>query len=459
MSDNGGSTHSHRHSGDHHSDETNPELHPLSLAYQTYMKHDKEETDHFAEVARAFRQHAAFAMSHWANHQYRLHSLPESQRQVLPDALKRDTDDFNERATQFKEAAIRNQFCLDCILRHAGVPHSQEITSMAQTAGDSQMSKVSSVLKSLARDWSADGRAEREMAYTPIISQIQRYLPPSELGNIRPKICVPGSGVGRLAFELTRLGYCVQGNEFSLYMLLGSDFILNGGIATPERPLKISPWLLESRNVHGPGDALRAVEIPDVDPWAVLCPAGSKHPEFSMAAGEFFSIYNNPKEAEQWDCVASCFFLDAVPSIVETLQLIHRMLKPGGILVNFGPLLFHWSGPAMRPDDKSRDDYQSRYSYLDERYLCSVDMCYEDIKEIMGNIGFEILEEKTGIKCLYTADKRSMMNMVYRCVSFVARRRVDVETPMESEDEDETGDEDDDENVHNFFEANVDVTS
>lgn len=250
-------------------------------------------------------------------------------------------------------------------------------------------------------------------------------------------------------------------------MLLGSDFILNGGIASPERPLKISPWLLESRNVHHAGDPVRAVEIPDVDPWAVLCPEGAPPPEFSMAAGEFFSIYNHPKEAGQWDCVACCFFLDAVPSIVENLQLIHRMLKPGGILVNFGPLLFHWSGPAMRPDDRSREDYQSRYSHLDERYLCSVDMCYEDIKEILFNIGFEMIEEKTGIKCLYTADKRSMMNMVYRCVSFVARRLPDDETPMDSEDDeddDDVGgmmDDDDDDDDHavidEFLKAHVGI--
>jgi len=183
----------HTHSGPHgHEDQ--PEVHSLSLAYQTYMKHNKEETDHFADVTRAFRQYAAFAMSHWANHQYRLHSLPESQRLVLPDALKRDTEDFNERATQYKEAAIRNQFCFDCILRHAGVPHSQEITSMAKTVEDAHISKVSSVLKNLARDWSADGRAEREMAYTPIIRQIQHYLPIVGDGIFKPKICIPGSG-------------------------------------------------------------------------------------------------------------------------------------------------------------------------------------------------------------------------------------------------------------------------
>eukprot|EP00934_Nitzschia_sp_Nitz4_P004972 Nitzschia sp. Nitz4//scaffold64_size103689//73664//75458//NITZ4_004444-RA/size103689-snap-gene-0.131-mRNA-1//-1//CDS//3329556154//4962//frame0 len=422
--------HAHAHAHAHHNanneGDKSDDLHALSLAYQTYMKHDEAECNHFADVAQAFRQYAAFAMCHWANHQYRLHSLPESQRAVLPNALKRDTPEFHARATQFKEAAIRNQFCLDCILRHAGVPHSQELTNMTNVVADSQVSKVSSVIKSLARDWSADGKAERDMAYGPMIRQIQTYLPMSTTEPVlRPKICVPGAGLGRLALELVRLGYTVQGNEFSLHMLLASDFVLNAGIATPDRPMKLSPWLLESRNVHKGNDPVRLVQIPDVDPWEVLSPSDASPPDFSMAAGDFFSIYNHPKEIGQWDCVAASFFLDAVPSLVEHLQLIHRMLRPGGVLVNFGPLLFHWSGPAMRPDDRSLEEYKDRFSHLDPRYLCSIDLTYQDVKEIMLKIGFEIVEEKTGIKCLYTADKRSMMNMVYRCVSFVARRLPD----------------------------------
>ena len=174
--------------------EHNSELHSLSLAYQTYMRHDKEEADHFEDVCRAFRQYAAFAMSSWANQQYRLHSLPEAQRNVLPEALKGDTPHFKERASRFKDSAIRNQFCVDCILRHAGVHHSQEVTSRSRTASDSSMSKVSSVLRSLARDWSADGEAERNMAYTPILRQVQKFLP-IKTGQPAPRICVPGSGM------------------------------------------------------------------------------------------------------------------------------------------------------------------------------------------------------------------------------------------------------------------------
>ena len=236
----------------------------------------------------------------------------------------------------------------------------------------------------------------------------------------------------------------MQGNDFSLFMLLASDFILNSGTATPEHPLRISPWLLESRNVHGPNDPVRTISIPDVDPFSVLSgssvldpinsgpgsssaalpiPAQQQYvPKFSMAAGEFKGIYGHPREEGQWDAVVCCFFLDACPNMVEHIQLIHRMLKPGGLLIHFGPLLYHWSGPAMRPDDRSVEDYHKRYSHLDKRYMGSIDLCYEDVREILVNVGFEFVEEKTGIKSLYTADRRSMMNMVYHCVSLVVRK-------------------------------------
>lgn len=398
--------------------------HSLSYAYKTYLRHDKEEQNHWEDVCRAYRQYATFAMAQWASHQYRLHSLPEEQRKVLPARLRRDTPDFHARAKAYKEAAIRNQFCLDCILRHAGQPHSQEY-SVGKHSTDAQMSKVSSVLKSLARDWSADGKSERDMAYQPILAQVTKHVP---MKDPRPRICVPGAGVGRLALELCSLGYTVQGNEFSLFMLLASDFILNGGIATPSAPMNLSPWLLETRNVHHSTDPMRVVQIPDVDPFQLILGDDADRKEappndFSMAAGEFVSIYSNPKEKGQWDAVVACFFLDASPSIVEYLQVIHDMLKPGGVLVNFGPLLWHWSGPAMRPDDKTVEDYFQRYSYLDKKYLTSVDLSLEDVKDILENVGFDIVEVETSKRALYTADQRSMMNMDYRCASFVAKKK------------------------------------
>jgi carnosine N-methyltransferase len=98
------------------------------------------------------------------------------------------------------------------------------------------------------------------------------------------------------------------------------------------------------------------------------------------------------------------------------------MLKPGtGLLINLGPLYFHWSGPPYRPDDTSSQEYRQRFSNLDDRYLTSIDLSWEDARQVLINLGFQILEEKVGIECLYTADQRSMMHTTYKCVSFVAR--------------------------------------
>ena len=40
-------------------------------------------------------------------------------------------------------------------------------------------------------------------------------------------ILVPGAGLGRLTHEFARRGYNCQGNEWSLFMLLASNFVLN----------------------------------------------------------------------------------------------------------------------------------------------------------------------------------------------------------------------------------------
>lgn len=413
--------------------------------HQPHSDHD-EEQKHFAGVCEAYRQYAPFAMAQWTNRMFRLQALPEAQRQLLPQRLLRpeettgdsggDSSNTSTREREYKDAVIRNQFCLDCILRHAGQPHSQERLQESSTTGsntvvsDEQISKVSSVLKSLVRDWSPEGKAERDAAYKPILDLVRKYLPPDSLQKSTgvPTVCVPGSGVGRLALELRAAGYSVQGNDFSLHMLLASDFVLNnGGVCSPERPLQISPWLLEARNRHCYQDELRSVSIPDVDPMQLLnsqqISSEVPPPEFSMAAGDFCGIYNHQDQANQWDCVASCFFLDACPNIIETLQVIYHMLKPGGFLINLGPLLYHWSGPMLRPDDGTWQRYRERHSRLDDRYLTSIDLSFDDVKQIMINIGFEVLEENCGIECYYTADWHSMMRTRYQCVSFVARKK------------------------------------
>lgn len=44
----------------------------------------------------------------------------------------------------------------------------------------------------------------------------------------------------------------------------------------------------------------------------------------------------------EWDAVLTCFFIDTARNIVDYLERIFYILKPGGVWINLGPTLWHW---------------------------------------------------------------------------------------------------------------------
>lgn len=385
----------------------------------TARMQDPEERAHWLDVCRSYRQHALFGEAQWNGHKARISALDSSQQELLPPRSVPGTPEFKERKEKYSQSLIKNQFALDCILRHAGQPHSQQHNDGA-FGGSEKASKVVSVLKSLVRDWSAEAKPERE-PYLRLIQQLQQYVPVGSQSHQRPRVCVPGAGLGRLACEICSRGYHTQGNEFSLYMLLASDFILNSGIAQGSLP--IAPYIFESRNNHEIGDAFRSLRIPDIRPLQLLQADAnsdiSGSAKFSMTAGDFNTIYIGDEHRGRWDAVVSYFFLDATPNIVQTLQTVHGMLRSGGCLLNFGPLLWHWSGPPVRPDE-TMASYMDRNAHLDENYLKSIDLSLEEVREVLLKLGFRIIHEESNLRSTYTADTRSMMYTSYNCINFVA---------------------------------------
>mmetsp|Transcript_31082 Transcript_31082/g.57427 ORF Transcript_31082/g.57427 Transcript_31082/m.57427 type:complete len:296 (+) Transcript_31082:112-999(+) len=241
-----------------------------SLALQTQQHQNSEEVAHFDDVCESFRQYGIFTRRAREGQMVRIAALPESQQVMLPSWMKPGSAESQHREALMQEAEVRNQFFFDSMLRHAHVANSQDVLSDQKLEGscpdrrwssDDTMSKVSSVLKSIVRDWSSEGAREREHSYLPILNGFEKHVK-LEKGSSPPRILVPGAGVGRLALELSSRGYEVQGNEFSLHMLLASDFLLNGG-CTPLRPFVISPWLVETRNVLKASDPIR------YGPWSV----------------------------------------------------------------------------------------------------------------------------------------------------------------------------------------------
>lgn len=118
-----------------------------------------------------------------------------------------------------------------------------------------------------------------------------------------------------------------------------------------------------------------------------------------MVAGDFLQVYKG--QSDSWDCVCSCYFLDCANNIVEFLEVIYDILRPGGIFINFGPLLYH---------------------FCDAPNELSIEPSYEDIKEIIQKIGFKFLSEDIEAKSNYSQNPNSMAKLEYDCVFFVVQK-------------------------------------
>ncbi|KAF8819358.1 methyltransferase [Cardiosporidium cionae] len=252
------------------------------------------------------------------------------------------------------------------------------------------MTKVRATLRQFVREWSEEGAKERMEAYTPLLMDLDAFLPiknPLE----PPRVLCPGCGLGRLPFEVVRKGYGCQGNEFSYFMLLGSNLILN--YAIKPKACLIYPFCLSTSNRKQHNDNLTPILIPDVNPSDHV----TADYDFSMSAGEFIEVYGNQKA--KWDGILTCFFIDTAKNILQYIRTIALILRPGGLWANLGPLLYHYAEMANE---------------------MSVELSWEEVKGAIEKwFRFEKIEWKD---TFYTSNSDSMMQILYHTVHFVAIR-------------------------------------
>jgi carnosine N-methyltransferase len=253
------------------------------------------------------------------------------------------------------------------------------------------ISKVRSTLKQFVREWSKEGQGERDSTFKVLIDAMKRHLPPTQEGEKNPFVVCPGSGLGRLPYELAKAGYDAQGNEFSYHMILGSHFILNSGHLAVDSVV-IFPYCLNTAHSLSEKSRLRPVRIPDEVPSMTLG-------QMSMCAGEFVETYEK-QGYNIADGLVTCFFIDTAKNILLYIRTFAGMLRPGGVWANLGPLLYH-------------------YAENDEEI--SIELSWEEVRELICEY-FEIAEEQTNIECVYSSNKESLSQTEYHSVFFVARR-------------------------------------
>jgi carnosine N-methyltransferase len=66
----------------------------------------------------------------------------------------------------------------------------------------------------------------------------------------------------------------------------------------------------------------------------------------------------------------TCFFIDTAHSVIDYIEKIWEIMKPGGYWINFGPLLYHFSDAANEK---------------------SIELNYDQIREVMTRVGFKFL--------------------------------------------------------------------
>ncbi|KAL6609686.1 hypothetical protein ACP70R_039655 [Stipagrostis hirtigluma subsp. patula] len=254
--------------------------------------------------------------------------------------------------------------------------------------------KVRCIVRNIVRDWAQEGQKERDQCYKPILEELDRLFP-DRSKQMPPSCLVPGAGLGRLALEISSLGFISQGNEFSYYMLICSSFILNHTQEANE--WTIYPWIHSNCNSLSDNDQLRPVSFPDIHPSSRITEG------FSMCAGDFVEVYSEESQESAWDAVVTCFFLDTAHNIVEYIEIVSKVLKDGGVWINLGPLLYHFAD-SYGPDDDM-----------------SIELSLEDVKKVAYHYGF-VMEVEKMIETTYTANMRAMMQNRYRAAFWTMRK-------------------------------------
>ena len=149
----------------------------------------------------------------------------------------------------------------------------------------------------------------------------------------------------------------------------------------------------------------------------------------------FQQVYSAEDYRSSKDVVVTSFFLDTARNVLDYIELIHQILKPGGHWINLGPLLYHY---ADMPGELSIEPpydigllnkicilpitYQRRIStiihtmYYQMSYLLLV-------RKLILSSGFEYQREQTDIKAKYCQNPKSMLQYKYNCIFFTCIKK------------------------------------
>ncbi|KAK7187957.1 hypothetical protein DPSP01_003156 [Paraphaeosphaeria sporulosa] len=292
-------------------------------------------------------------------------------------------------------------------------------------ATPNDMEKARSCVNQFYREWSGEGEVERGACFAPILSTLaSEYSKRRErdvaIGKKDMNILVPGAGLGRLVFDVCKAGYSVEGNEISYHEIMASSLVLNH--MSKRGQFKIAPFALNCSNHLSREDQFRTYYIPDVHPASELSEGDSG--EMSMSTGDFIVLYSTPEYKHAFDVVATVFFIDTAPNIIRYVETVRNCLKPGGLWINLGPLLWHHASRIQDPKEEDADDRKgaSRGEDVGIADPGSVELTNDEVVSLVQHFGFTIEEHELGVDTGYITNQWSMLKSTYQASFWVARK-------------------------------------
>ena len=387
----------------------------------------------------------------------------ETYFEYVTRAVEKRTDDSN---ISLALRASEEPFVTTSMLAPLVAANSEFIDGIVATQSDTASPSTNALflvplLIQLVRDWSAAGRRARDSTYRPVVDALVPVLQ----GVPSPRILVPGSGTGRLAYMLA---YHLPGSRLvaldpdehaqraAAFFLTAGDMQLHGAdesaasgrsAAAPTLPATIYPSLHVSTHWQRTAHRLAGITLPDVtisrlkrveresnitfavgslEEVAENWLAGGELDEeeaAEAAAAEAEADAEAEAEADAYaddaggggarradtrrgyNAVATCFVLDVLRDMLLALKALHAMLTPArGVWANLGPLAFPDPHEGLRPANEQ-----------------AVVLTAAQQLHLVRQAGFEIIEERYVEDCEYNTLPHRMERTLRTCLFFVAR--------------------------------------
>ena len=341
----------------------------------------KQETFNFYITPDYFKEYKIYPTSPklclfaFLNYEYYNEYIPEAiennYKKIEPKYLAKLPFNYKDKVKKVKEGMKINQTFFSKIAnlyinQFNYVKLSKEQIDNYQYQEQSFIGK--GFLQLLVREWAEEGKEERSKSITPVIQELKKYYNYENKSLMEKGVKVLNIGMrfGRVAYELAKLGYCVEANESSYLYLLIANYLFN---YSKKNENCICPRISSFCSSFTEESVTKKHYFPDVDIISDL--KNVKKDNIKITKREFEIEYKDKKEL--FDCVITVFSTDETYNLINYIEIVNNVLKKGGIWINIGGL----------------ETVHSEYG--------RIELTWEEWKHAMIKSGFEFLREEKPI--------------------------------------------------------------